>query len=90
MSLAKVTRNYQITIPAQIRKTFQINVGSVVDFFIEKGLIILKPKVLIDEDQSWFWKKEWQKDEKKVNKARGKGQIKSIKNVKEMKEYFEK
>ena len=84
MSLTKVTRNFQITIPAEIRKMFRIDVGSVVDFFVEKGLIVLKPKVLVDEDQAWFWKKEWQKEEKKVDKAKRKGQIKSVKNVKEL------
>ena len=40
--------------------------------------------------QSWFWKKEWQEEEKKVNKARKNGQVKSVKNVKEMERLFEK
>ena len=90
MFLSKVTRNFQVTIPANIRKEFHIGVGTILDFFPTKQGIVIKPKTLIDEDQSWFWNEEWQKGEKDVNIARKKGQTKSFASTKEMKKHFEK
>ena len=90
MSLSKVTRNYQVTIPSDIRHALHIRVGSLVDFVIEKKQVILKPKALVDDDQSWFWSKEWQEGEKEADQARKKKDFISFKNVEEMKKHFEK
>ena len=89
MSLSKVTRNYQITIPADIRERMHIRVGTLLAFRVDHGEIMLKPKVLVDEDQAWFWTKEWQKEEKEVDKARKKGQTKKVDNAREMRKHFE-
>ncbi len=90
MSLSKVTRNFQVTIPANIREALHIRVGALVDFIIQKGQVVLKPKALVDEDQGWFWTKEWQEGEREVEASKKKGQALSFKNVQEMKKYFEK
>ena len=90
MSISKVTRNFQITIPAQIRRLMHVEVGSLVDFIVEKGKVILKPKTLVDHDQAWFWTEEWQKDEKEVDRSRKKGETISFRNAKEMRKHFEK
>jgi len=89
MSLSKVTRNYQITIPADIREQLHIRVGTLLAFRVDHGEIMLKPKVLVDEDQAWFWTKEWQKGEKEADKARKKGQTKKVANTREMRKHFE-
>lgn len=90
MSLAKVTRNFQVTIPANIREMLHIVIGTLLDFTVEKGSITIKPKTLIDEDQAWFWTKEWQKGEKEVDKAIRKGQTRTFKSVAAMRKHFEK
>jgi len=88
--MSKVTRNFQITVPAAIREALHVKVGSFIDFVVEKGRVILKPKTFIDEDQAWFWTKEWQEGEREVDEAKKKGQVLSFKNVDEMRKHFEK
>ena len=84
MALSKVTRNFQVTVPTDIRRALHIKVGSFIDFVIEKGRVILKPKTLIDEDQAWFWTKEWQAGEREVDEAIKKGRVRSAKNIEEL------
>lgn len=90
MSTTKVTRNYQVTIPADIRKILSIKIGTLVDIVMEKGALIMKPKKLVDEDQAWFWSKEWQAREKEAERFLKKGQVISFADVNEMKKHFEK
>jgi len=90
MSVSKVTRNFQVTIPAGVREALHIKVGAFVDFVVQKGQVILKPKTLIDEDQLWFWTKEWQEGEKEVEGSKKKEKSLSFKNVQDMKTHFEK
>jgi AbrB family looped-hinge helix DNA binding protein len=90
MALSKVTRNYQITIPTEVRKLLHIEIGTLLNIHVEKGVVIISPKMLIDSDQSWFWTKEWQEGEKEVNEARKKGHTKMFRNTKEMRRHFEK
>ena len=90
MSVSKVTRNFQVTIPAGVREALHIKVGALVDFVVQKGRVVLKPKTLIDEDQSWFWTKEWQEGEREAEESKKKGQSLSFKSVQDMKKHFEK
>ena len=90
MSVSKVTRNFQVTIPASVREALHIRVGALVDFVIQNGKVILMPKTLVDEDQSWFWTKEWQQGEREVELSKKKGESLSFKSVHDMKKHFEK
>ncbi|MEJ2770942.1 MULTISPECIES: AbrB/MazE/SpoVT family DNA-binding domain-containing protein [unclassified Stygiolobus] len=45
MERVKVTRNYQVTIPASIRNRLGIHEGDILEFYIEEDRIIIK-KVL--------------------------------------------
>jgi len=42
MGLIKVTRNYQITIPSEVRKKLGIKVGDILVVDVEDGKIVLK------------------------------------------------
>ena len=42
MPITKVTRNYQITLPAEIRKALDIKEGEYLEVGIEEGNIIIK------------------------------------------------
>ena len=90
MSTTKVTRNFQVTIPADVRKALSIKIGTLLDFVVEKGALIMRPKKLVDDDQAWFWSKEWQAQEKEAEKSLKKGRIISFADVNEMKKHFEK
>ena len=90
MATTKVTRNFQVTIPAEIRKALSIQIGTLVDFVVEKGTLVMRPKKLVDEDQAWFWTKEWQKSEKEVEKAVRKGEVLKFDDVEQMRKHFEK
>lgn len=47
--LVKVNRNFQITIPASIRKEYDIEEGDFVEARDTKRGILLKPKLLLDK-----------------------------------------
>lgn len=67
-TLSKVQRNFQVTIPADIRKRSHLRVGDVIEFEVTEEGILLKPQETIDRSQAWFWSKEWQEEEKRVQK----------------------
>ncbi len=48
MPLLQVRRNFQITIPAKLRKTLGIKVGDYIDAELQDEAIVLKPKEIID------------------------------------------
>lgn len=42
MERVKVTRNYQVTIPASIRNRLGIHEGDILEFYVEEDKIIIK------------------------------------------------
>ena len=80
-SIAKIQRNFQITIPAEVRKKARINVGDLVDFEVTEEGIIIKPQETIDRSQAWFWSKKWQAEEKKIEDDFRKERVLKSKNV---------
>lgn len=62
-----VRKKGQITIPAEIRDQVHIEEGMVVELSITESGILLRPKILIDPDQAWFWTEEWQKGEREAD-----------------------
>ena len=57
MGIAKVTRNYQVTIPRNIRRIQNINIGDTVLFAIEGGRVdflkMNRQKILSEIAGSW-------------------------------------
>ena len=41
--IKKISKGYQITIPAEIRKTFDLTIGTPIDIEVNKDEIVLKP-----------------------------------------------
>ncbi len=81
-TIAKVQRNYQITIPAEVRKKIALHVGDLIDFEVREEGLLVKPMEAIDRNQAWFWSKKWQEKEKEVEKDFKKGKVLESKNVK--------
>ena len=63
MELVKVKRNYQITIPQNLRKLIRLAEGDYVQMEIKDGALVLKPVKVIHPDQEYFFTKEWQEKE---------------------------
>jgi len=57
--VTKIRERSQITLPAEILKKLNLKTGDSVDIDIEGDKIVLKPVLVIDRSQAWFWTKEW-------------------------------
>jgi len=73
--LRRIQRNFQITIPPAIRKMLNLKIGDLIEFEVVDDEIKIKPKVVMDKSQSWFWTKDWQEREKEVEKNFREGKI---------------
>ena len=65
---ARVKLNYQVTIPKNLRKKFDLSVGDYVKLDIQ-------PFKFIPADQEYFFTKEWQKGETKADKEIAEGRV---------------
>lgn len=76
MPLAKVSSKHQVTIPKEIFEKLKLKPGDYVDVQLRNGKVVLTPKETIDqEDDSWFWSKEWQEKEREADEAIAKGEV---------------
>ena len=66
--VAKIQRNYQVTLPASVRKKIHLKVGDLVRVEATEEGILLRPVETVDRAQAWFWSKQWQEEERKVEK----------------------
>ena len=82
-TLGKIQRNFQVTIPAAIRKKAKIKEGDLVDFEVTPEGVLIKPQETIDRSQAWFWSAGWQEEEKKVQEGIKKGKLKRSSGVEE-------
>ena len=80
-AIAKVLRNFEVCIPMKIRNKYNLHIGDYVEVEPRKDGILLKPKVLIDKSQAYFWTKEWQEEERKVDEDYKAGRFKEAKSV---------
>ena len=80
----QIRRNFQITLPAAIRKRLSLQIGDLLETTLKENRIIIAPKKTIDASQAWFWTKEWQKTEKEAQEDIETGRVKKFKNVEEL------
>jgi AbrB family looped-hinge helix DNA binding protein len=66
-ALMKISPQGQIRIPKKIMTTLGIDNGDYVEVEIERGQVVLKPRKIIDPAQGWYWTKEWQKMEDRID-----------------------
>ena len=79
-----IRQNYQITLPALIRRKLGLKVGDVVETHLRGSQIVLVPKKVIDMDQAYFWTKEWQEAERRATEDVHKGRVKKFKTMKSL------
>ena len=61
---SKVTRNGQITLPAPVRRSLDIEEGDLIEIEVIDEKAVLSPKRLVDKSQAYFWTKKWQEGER--------------------------
>jgi len=86
----QIRRNFQITLPAAIRKRLHLNVGDILETELKDDKIIIIPKKTIDAEQAWFWTKKWQEAEREAEDDLKSGKAKKFKNVEELIEDLDK
>jgi AbrB family looped-hinge helix DNA binding protein len=48
MPIVKVTRNFQVTIPVEVREQLGIEKGDILEAVVQGKAVMFKPKVLLD------------------------------------------
>lgn len=82
--IAQIRQNYQITLPAELRKRFGLRIGDLLEIAVKGYRLIVTPKRAVDLDQAWFWSKEWQEAEREVDADFKAGRVKKAKGVEEL------
>lgn len=83
MPLVKLKSKYQVVIPEAVRKKVNLEIGDTLEVEEKDGSVILKPVMVIDKSQAYFWSKGWQEGEKEAEAAKQKGSYKDFKKADE-------
>lgn len=75
MTLIKVKKNFQITLPSNLRRNLKIAEGDFLEVERQDNELILKPVKVVHPDQEYFYTKEWQKGEAQADKNIAKGEV---------------
>lgn len=82
--ITQLRRRSQITLPSDVVKKMRLQEGDNLDIAIEEDKIVIKPVIVIDRSQDWFWSKEWQKKELEVDKQKKGGKIQKVSDKKDL------
>ena len=66
-TVMKISPQGQLRLPKKIMNALGITKGDYVEVDVKDNDIILKPRKLIDPSQGWYWTKEWQAIEARVD-----------------------
>lgn len=83
MSLVKVKNKFQIVIPDDVRKKLNVHVGDTLEIQEKNGMLLVKPVIVVDKSQAYFWTEEWQSAEKEAEAAKKRGDYKEFENADE-------
>lgn len=82
--MTKIRENSQITIPKNIMDKLDLKKGDTISIELRDDEIVLKPVVIIDKSQTWFWNKGWQKEEREAGEDIKKDRVKTFNEVDEL------
>ena len=82
MSVVKVLRNGQITVPKGLRRVLHIKEGDLLEVSLEKAGVLLKPKALVDKE-SVLSKKGQTKLREALEEYKG-GKVKSFRRAQDL------
>jgi antitoxin MazE len=81
MSLVKVKSKYQIVIPEDVRKKLKVEIGDTLEIEEKNGVLVIRPVMVIDKSQAYFWTDEWQKGEKEAEAVKKKRRFRDFKKA---------
>ena len=67
LPLIQLRGKAQVTLPAKVRQILGLKEGDYLRANIEGDIITLKPVKTVDKSETWFWSKEWQEGERRVD-----------------------
>jgi antitoxin MazE len=82
--ITQLRRRSQVTLPSEVVKKMKLQEGDNLDIVVEDDRIVIKPVLVIDRSQSWFWTKRWQEMEKEADEDIRHGRVYGAKNVEEL------
>jgi antitoxin MazE len=82
--IVSVKQKSQVTIPQPIMEKIKLSIGDKLEIFVQDNQIVLKPVIMIPKEQSWFFSKEWQEKEKRVEEDIQTGKIVSVSSTQEL------
>ncbi|MBF7084423.1 AbrB/MazE/SpoVT family DNA-binding domain-containing protein [Desulfallas sp. Bu1-1] len=82
--LVELKQKSQVTIPSELVKKMNLRPGDKLEIEEKDGRIIITPVVVIPRDQMWFYSKEWQQGEARVDKDIKEGKIKTASSKEEL------
>lgn len=71
----RIGPKHQVTIPKQVFKGLQLEIGDYLEVQAKDSHITMVPKKLISRSQLWFYTPEWQQKEKEADKAIAHGKV---------------
>ena len=74
----------QVTIPKTLVKKLKLKPGDIFQIEEQNGRILLIPSVVLPKDQAWFYTRQWQEEEARVDKELKAGKGIKVKGKKEM------
>ena len=75
MARTTLGANGQITLPDDIRKAARLEEGDLLEAEITREGVLLRPQMLTDATQAWFWTPEWQEGEREVDADLAAGRV---------------
>jgi len=79
--ITKIRDRSQLTLPSEVVKKLRLHSGDNLDITVEGDKIVMKPVLVIDRSQAWFWSKEWQEKENKADKDIKAGRVSRSSNI---------
>lgn len=85
MPTVKLGPKHQITIPLEIYRKLNLEVGDILEAEERGEGIFLIPQKLIPKDQAWFFSEEWQTKEREADKDIKEGRVRGpYDNIKDL------
>ncbi len=82
--ITKLRGRSQITLPSDVVKKLKLNTGDNLDITLEGDKIVIKPVLIIDRSQAWFWSEEWQNEEKEADEDIKAGRVYRAKDTNDL------
>ena len=82
--IAQIRQNFQLTLPASLRKRLGLKIGDIVELAIRGTTVTLTPKRAVDLEDAWFWTKAWQEGEREAEADIKAGRVKKAKSAEEL------